>query len=165
MAPDPDIERLALADAADLLLNECRMVLPGIQALFGFQLIAVFSERFARLEVGLQHLHLVATGLVVVGIALIMTPASYHRLAGGRHVTGAFIRISARLLLASMFPLATAVCLEFYLVMRVVTPRGPAGLLATATFALYVLLWFVLPRLLGATARRKAVAPHSGGKR
>jgi len=28
------------------LLEECRMVLPGIQALFGFQLIAVFNQPF-----------------------------------------------------------------------------------------------------------------------
>jgi hypothetical protein len=27
-------------------IEEARMVLPGIQALFGFQLIAVFNERF-----------------------------------------------------------------------------------------------------------------------
>jgi hypothetical protein len=36
-------EELTLTDAAGRLLDECRMVLPGIQALFGFQLIAVFN--------------------------------------------------------------------------------------------------------------------------
>jgi hypothetical protein len=42
------IEHLPLSKAAQLLLEECRMVLPGIQALFGFQLIAVFNARFAE---------------------------------------------------------------------------------------------------------------------
>ncbi len=41
-------EPLSLTQAAQVLLDECRMVLPGIQALFGFQLIAVFSPRFAE---------------------------------------------------------------------------------------------------------------------
>jgi len=36
-------EELPLRLAAEYLIEECRMVLPGIQALFGFQLIAVFN--------------------------------------------------------------------------------------------------------------------------
>ncbi|MDQ2943358.1 MAG: hypothetical protein M3R21_06785 [Candidatus Dormibacteraeota bacterium] len=41
------------------LLNEGRMVLPGIQALFGFQLIAVFNQTFSqRLSPAEQYLHL-----------------------------------------------------------------------------------------------------------
>jgi hypothetical protein len=39
-------EELPLSKAAEYVLDECRMVLPGIQALFGFQLIAVFSPGF-----------------------------------------------------------------------------------------------------------------------
>ena len=39
-------EELTLSEAAKYLLDECRMVLPGIQALFGFQLIAVFNSAF-----------------------------------------------------------------------------------------------------------------------
>ena len=39
---------LSLTESATHLLNEGRMVLPGIQALFGFQLIAVFNQGFAQ---------------------------------------------------------------------------------------------------------------------
>ena len=39
-------EQLTLSQAMQHLLEECRMVLPGIQALFGFQLIAVLSPGF-----------------------------------------------------------------------------------------------------------------------
>ena len=39
-------EEVRLDSAASHLLEECRMVLPGIQALFGFQLIAVFNDGF-----------------------------------------------------------------------------------------------------------------------
>jgi hypothetical protein len=41
-------EELSLDSAASHLLEECRMVLPGIQALFGFQLIAVFNQNFGE---------------------------------------------------------------------------------------------------------------------
>ena len=42
----PRIEKLTLEDALTHLLEECRMVLPGVQALFGFQLIVVFNRSF-----------------------------------------------------------------------------------------------------------------------
>jgi hypothetical protein len=59
------------------------MVLPGIQALFGFQLIAVFNTGVAeKLSQGEQELHLLAIALVAVSVALVMTPAAYQRLTG-----------------------------------------------------------------------------------
>src|SRR5947207_12493010 len=91
-------EELPLSKAAEYLLQECRTVLPGIQALFGFQLIAVFNSGFAQtLSIGEQRLHLVALFVVAVAAAIIMTPAAYHRQSGARAVTGRFIRISTRL--------------------------------------------------------------------
>ena len=54
-----------LEDAAQLVIDECRTVLPGIQALFGFQLIAVFNTGFAsKLSAAEQRtlLHLVQPG-------------------------------------------------------------------------------------------------------
>jgi hypothetical protein len=73
-------ETLPLSEAITHLLEECRMVLPGVQALFGFQLIAVFNSTFReRLTSTEQIIHLVAIGLVTMAVALIMTPAAYHR--------------------------------------------------------------------------------------
>jgi hypothetical protein len=66
-----------LEKLAQEAVEEARMV--GIQALFGFQLIAVFNESFRRLDPGLQLLHFAAIVLVALSIALIMTPAAYHR--------------------------------------------------------------------------------------
>jgi hypothetical protein len=142
---DDATESLPLSKAAEYLLDECRMVLPGIQALFGFQLIAVFNQGFAeKLSTAEQRLHLLAIGLVVVAVAIIMTPAALHR-ASPREVTARFIGVSTRLLLSSMLPLAGAVSIDFYLVARVIAGSAmavPAG----ALFALFLALWFVLPR-------------------
>jgi len=44
---------------ANRVIEEARMVLPGIQALFGFQLVAVFNNRFeTALSPSEQTLHL-----------------------------------------------------------------------------------------------------------
>jgi hypothetical protein len=142
-------EPLTLVHAAELLLEECRMVLPGIQALFGFQLIAVFSSSFAeRLSTGEQRLHLVAIGLVVVAVAIIMTPAAVHRQISATSLSRAFIVASTRLLLWSMPPLALGICLDFYLVARLILGPSPlVAILATVLFAMFLALWFVLPRV------------------
>lgn len=123
------------------------MVLPGIQALFGFQLIVVFNPGFdQKLGAFEQSLHLGAIALVAVAIALIMTPAAYHRQIGTHEVTETFLRISTRLLLLSMAPLCVGLCLEFYLVTLAIAEGWIAQVSAFALFALFVLLWFVLPR-------------------
>jgi hypothetical protein len=51
-----------------------------VQALFGFQLIALFNSTFReRLTSSEQLIHLVAIGLVAMAVALVMAPAAYHR--------------------------------------------------------------------------------------
>src|SRR3954466_6629561 len=73
-------KEVKLEDAVSFALDEARMILPGIQALFGFQLVAVFNQRFADIfdEPG-QLLHLAALVLVALSCALAMTPAAVHR--------------------------------------------------------------------------------------
>jgi hypothetical protein len=140
-------EQVGLKDSASYLLDECRMVLPGIQALFGFQLIAVFNSRFADdLSDAEQKLHFIAIALIAVAIAIIMTPASLHRTLSVREVTERFLLISERLLLASMFPLAVAICLDFYLIARLILGAGPAPAVAVALLLLFAFCWVILPR-------------------
>ena len=145
---------LPLDKAADFLLNECRMVLPGIQSLFGFQLIAVFTTEFSKkLSATQQHLHLLAVGLIAIAVAMIMTPAAYHRQTGGREVSETLLRISTRVLLFSMIPLSISLCIEFYIVASVLLDSSLVTVLALALFAVFVALWFVLPRVLVARER------------
>jgi hypothetical protein len=150
-------EEVSLNEAANHLLEECRMVLPGIQALFGFQLVAVFSNRFNDLDQAEQVMHLVATGLVAIAVALIMTPAAYHRQTTPREVSWDFIRLSSRLLLMSMFPLAVGFCLDFYLIAKLIVDGAIALPVALALFVLFVALWYALPRL------RRAQPPSDAG--
>ena len=63
-------EELPLPEAITHLLEECRMVLPGIQALFGFQLIAVFNSTFVeKLTSSERYFHLAAISLVATAVA------------------------------------------------------------------------------------------------
>jgi len=142
-------ETLPLSTAASHLLEECRMVLPGIQALFGFQLIAVFSNGFSiKLSDGEQMLHLCALALVAASVSLVMAPAAYHRQTSATHISEEFIRLASRLLLWSMPPLMFGIGIDFYLVARVILYDSTLSLfIAVILVALFSFLWFLLPRL------------------
>ena len=145
----PDREELSLNDAASHLLEECRTVLPGMQALFGFQLIAVFNTVFGeRLSSTERIIHLTAVGLVTIAIALVMAPAALHRQTEPMAVSRRFIRISSWLLMASMAPLAISISLDVYLVARlIVGSRSVAAIVAGSLLGVFVACWLVLPRL------------------
>jgi len=141
-------EEVSLNAAATHILEECRMVLPGIQALFGFQLIAVFNQGFSeKLSEAQQQLHLAAIVLVVIAIALVMAPAAIHRQTSQRAVSERFIWIASRLMLASMLPLALGLCVEVYLVGAAILEAGwLAAVIAAVLLAVFAWLWILLPR-------------------
>jgi len=128
-------EQISLDSAAAHLLEECRTVLPGIQALFGFQLIAVFNEGFDEKLSGVgQMVHLVAIILTTLSMALVMTPAALHRQAEPKEVSERFLWLASNMVLAGMVPLAVAVGLDSYVVASIVL------------MMVFAVLWFVLPR-------------------
>jgi hypothetical protein len=142
-------EKLTLSQAATMLLEECRMVLPGIQGLFGFQLIAVFNaafdEKLSRTE---QIIHLAAIGLVAISVALVMGPAAYHRETTPMAVPERFVPVATRLLLWSMYPLMLGVTLDFYLIGRLILENQMLSLvLSVILLAIYILVWSLLPRV------------------
>ena len=141
-------EELSLNDAVTHLLEECRTVVPGMQALFGFQLIAVFNDTFKeRLSPAERELHLTAIVLVTIAIVLVMAPAALHRQTEPMAVSRRFIVISSRLLMASMAPLTVGLCLDVYVVARVIVDaRGIAAAIAVALLGVFIAFWFVLPR-------------------
>ena len=158
-AGDEPPEQLSLSQSARFLLEECRMVLPGIQALLGFQLVAVFSSEFdAKLDALDQRIHLVATFLVALSVALVMTPAAYSRQAHPREVSEGFIRACTRLLLIGMFPLAIGICLEFYLIAQVILHSSLSAVFASALLGVFAVFWIILPR--SRTLRRLLKKSH-----
>jgi hypothetical protein len=141
-------EEIKLDSAASHLLEECRMVLPGIQALFGFQLIAVFNQGFdEKLSAWEQQLHFAALFLVAVSAGLVMTPAAIHRQTQQRAVSERFIWLSSWLVLLSMFPLAVGLSLDVYLIARTVFGQAALSIgLAALLFTILMGLWLALPK-------------------
>lgn len=137
-------------------IEEARMVLPGIQALFGFQLIAVFNNRFIEVAPYEQKLHLSAAVLVAIAIALIMTPAAYHRQAEPHSASEFFVRLTSFLITAAMAPLMVGLCIEVYILSDLIlNDEGTSAAIASLLLLLFMALWFVLPKFLRRTESQR----------
>jgi hypothetical protein len=143
---DEHSEPESLKEQMTRIIEEARMMLPGIQALFGFQTIAVFSERFEKLPTYAQDCHAAALGLVVVAMALVMLPAAYHRLAEPGRVSDHAIRISSLAICYALAPLAAGLALDIAVVLYMVTENPtPSACGGLAAFLLLLGTWFAFP--------------------
>jgi hypothetical protein len=145
----PDREEMqveSLKDEARNIHEEARMVLPGIQALFGFQLIVVFNRSFFDLDPFDRVLHLSSLILVAVAIGLIMAPAAYHRLAESGRVSSHWIKLASLYIASAMATLMIAVSLDIYIVsMMIVNSPAVGAALGALTGCFLGWLWFAVP--------------------
>jgi hypothetical protein len=155
------VEQDSLKDELRNILEEARMVIPGVQALFGFQTMAVFNNRFEDLSSPGVAAYLAGLAMLAVAIALLMAPAAFHRMSERGQVSRELIDLSSRLLSCGMAPLALGLALDVYVVLlaalddeRIAMGGGVAAI------ALFALLWFVLP-----AARRRPRAAGSASLR
>jgi hypothetical protein len=141
-----EVQVESLQEQARSTIEEARMVLPGIQAIFGFQLIAIFNDRFDPLDTDLKYLHLGALVLVVVSIALIMAPAAYDRIAERGQVSNRFINLASHMIEAAMLPLSIAICLDVYVVTQIIVESFAVSLtLAVLLFMFFAWWWVIFP--------------------
>jgi hypothetical protein len=132
-----------LKDKIKHVLTECRVVLPGAQALLGFQFITTLTESFEKLPQSSKYVHLLSLLLVGASIVLLMTPAAYHRIVERGEETEHFHRFASRVLIAAMIPLALGICGDLFVVARKVT-ESETGAIAVALLMLFFFygLWF-----------------------
>jgi hypothetical protein len=138
--------RTPLATRIDQLLTEARVIIPGGQALFGFQFIAMLTTGFDRLPQSAKIVHAAALLLIAVNVILLMTPAALHRLSFAGEDSELFFRMGSALVIASPAFLAGGIALEFYVVvLKAYDSEGWAEANAGLIFAGLMTLWYVLP--------------------
>ena len=127
------------------VLTEARVVLPGAQALLGFQLAAMLTDAFSKLPRTSQYVHLVSLGLLAVTIVLLMAPAAFHRIVERGEDTERVHRFASVMVLSAMVPLALGIAGDFYLVLEKVldAPMLAIGL-AGVSLVFFFGLWFGL---------------------
>ncbi|MGB8507414.1 MAG: DUF6328 family protein [Pyrinomonadaceae bacterium] len=145
-----------LKDKIRHVLTEARVVLPGAQALVGFQFVAVLMESFEKLPPWSKYVHLLSLAMTSLTVILLMTPAAYHRIVEQGESTEHFHKFASRMVIASMVPLALGICGDVYVVVRkVLDSQLVAVVAALVMLALFWELWF------GLTIYRRTQRDHA----
>jgi hypothetical protein len=133
----------SLKSKIEQMLTGARVIIPGGQALLGFQLIAVLTTSFNELPSTFKYVHSAALCAVALSVILLMTPAALHRIGFQGEDDPDFFRMGSWLVVAGSVPLATGIAADVAVVFFKVTQSSGAAL-ASGLAALIVLtgLWF-----------------------
>ena len=144
------------------MLTEARVVLPGAQALFGFQLAIVFTRSFADLSVVSMMVHAASLLLVTLTVVLLMAPAAYHRIVYAGEASADMYRVGSALVTAATIPLALGLAGDTYVVTSKIT-RSPAVAIAAGgvVSVLLIGLWHAYPVVMAAKRTHRGLREKS----
>ena len=77
---ESEMERTPIHKRVEQVLTETRVVLPGAQALLGFQFATILLEAFDKLPASSKYIHMLSLGIMGLTVILLMTPAAHHRI-------------------------------------------------------------------------------------
>jgi Family of unknown function (DUF6328) len=147
--PREDEKPTPLPTKIDQMLTEARVIIPGAQALLGFQLTVTLTRSFEQLSANSRLVHVAALCCVTVAVILLMTPAALHRIAFAGEDTPLFFRMGSWFVIAAPVPLAFGIAGDLYVATAKAAESTMLGaVLALVAFAILGTLWYALPLLL-----------------
>ena len=136
------------------LLNELRVVLPGVTVLLAFLLAVPFAKGWPKVTSFERDAFVVAFLAAAVSVACLTAPSSYHRLRFRHGDKEHIVKVGNRLAIAGIAAFAVALDSVVLVVMSNVVSQA-AGIVTAAALAVAVgLLWYGLPLRAAARDRR-----------
>ena len=127
------------------LLQELRVVIPGVQVLLAFLLTAPFQQRFAQLPGSLRNAFFASIACATLATVFLIAPSAHHRLRWRAGEKERLLRIGNQMAIAGTLFLAAAIVLALYVVTNVLFPSNLAVLTAVGAVLAFVAVWYVLP--------------------
>ncbi|HEV2903155.1 MAG TPA: DUF6328 family protein [Gaiellaceae bacterium] len=128
------------------LLNELRVILPGVQVLFAFLLTVPFTNRFAAITDQQRQVFFATFLLTAIATALLIAPSAYHRMRWRQRDKEQMLKTSNRLALSGLALLAAAITGAIHLVTDLIFAAPAAvSLVTAAAVLLYFWFWYGLP--------------------
>jgi hypothetical protein len=127
------------------LLQELRIVIPGVQVLFAFLLTVPFSQGFPRLD-ALQRGVFFATLLcTAVATALLIAPSSHHRVLFRQGVREQRLKLGNLLAILGLVFLVPAMVGVVFVITDLIFGLTAAVIVTLLMALSFSLLWFALP--------------------
>jgi len=135
-----------LSTKIEQMLTEARVILPGAQALLGFQLTVTLARSFEQLSEPVKLVHVAALCCVGFTVILLMTPAALHRISFAGEDTPAFFRLGSGFVIAAPAFLAFGIAGDLFVATyRAAGSQDLALVVAVASTVLLALFWFAIP--------------------
>ena len=130
------------------LLQELRVAQAGIQILFAFLLTLAFTQRFEQLSQPQRVWYVVTLMLCTASTALLIAPASFHRLLFRRGMRTELVQVSNILAVAGLAFLLAATVSALGLIIDFAVGWVPGVVLSVIALLWFVLFWYLLPLAL-----------------
>ena len=143
------------------LLQELRVVLPGVQVLFAFLLTVPFSARFGGVSAAQQAVYFGTLVCTALSAALLIAPSAHHRILWRQQAREHRLRVANRLAIAGMVLLVPAMVGVIFVITDILFGSVPAAAATAAISAFFLYVWFVMPiryRMNGSRSLRKSRA-------
>jgi hypothetical protein len=137
------------------LLNELRVVLPGVQVLFAFLLTVPFSNGFSRMTDLQRNVYFVAFLNTTIATVLLIAPSTYHRLQFRRGDKERMLFTANRLTIVGTGFLAVAITASVFVITDVLFHASWAAAITGGTAAFAFGMWYALPLYRRAQERRQ----------
>jgi hypothetical protein len=139
-------EQAPLHARIEQMLTEGRVILPGAQALLGFQLVIVLSDTYEKLPASSRLVHGFALLAIALTVALLVTPAALHRIVWAGEESEAFLRIGSGVTILALLPLACGMAADAYVVFARMTGMTTGAAIVAGIVQLVLLgFWYVWP--------------------
>jgi hypothetical protein len=133
----------------DQMLTEARVILPGAQALLGFQFVAVLTASFRELPDFDKIVHFIGLCAIALTIALLLAPAAIHRLAFDGRDAERLHAIGSAVITVALVPFVLGLTCDFYIALGLMLKSHFLAVLgATLVFIFLISLWYALPIFL-----------------
>ncbi len=138
------------------LLNELRVVLPGVQVLFAFLLVVPFSNGWDNVTEVQRYVYFVAFLCAAVSSAFLIAPSTYHRLRWREGDKEHMLVTANRLAITGAVFLAAGITATVFLITDVLFDNAWAAVVAAVIGGTLVWLWFGLALIRDARVRDRA---------
>jgi hypothetical protein len=127
------------------LLQELRVVIPGVQVLLAFLLTAPFQQRFAQLPGSMRNAFFASIACATLATAFLIAPSAHHRLRWRAGEKERLVRLGNQMAIVGTVFLAAAIVLALYVITDVLFTTDLAIWTAIASLLLFGVLWYVVP--------------------
>src|SRR5215213_1124597 len=159
---DDVADRAELRDRYYGLLQELRVVLPGVQVLLAFLLTAPFAAKFDDLDSWGRRAYQVALTSSMLSVTFLLSPTFLHRF-GQRTARRDRLLWSIRLMVVGLILLGLSLLTALWGVARFVFGDITAWELVVPVAVTMLVLWIILPFTLRRRGSRPARRPGDGG--